>query len=86
VGTRIRVEIISAGVLEILKLPTVQADLDRRGHAILAALPTNNSEEWVVNSFLGRDRAQTVVKTANREARQTAAEDNALQRAVDAGR
>lgn len=51
---------------------------------IRVALPTDNGEEWKVNSFTGVDRAQTVVKTANSQACLAAAEDNALPRSASA--
>ena len=81
-----KLELNSAGVLALLKDPGVAADLSRRGESMRASLPTGDGEEWVANSFIGRDRAQTVVKTANSKARRTAAEDNALIKALSAGR
>lgn len=81
-----RIELNSAGVLALLKSTVVKKDLTRRGNAIHAALPTGDGEKWYVNSFVGHDRAQTVVRTANQAARLAAAEDFALQRALDRGR
>ena len=81
-----KLKLNSAGVINLLKDPGVADDLSRRGEAIRAALPTGAGEEWAVNSFMGADRAQTVVKTANTAARRTAAEDNALLSALSAGR
>ena len=75
-----------AGIIALLKDPGVAADLARRGAAIHAALPTDNGEEWSVSSYTGFDRAATIVKTANMAAKRAAAEDHAIQRAIDAGR
>lgn len=83
--TRVRVKLVRAGVIAILKAPGVQADLARRGEAIRSSLPTDAGEEWKSVSFLGFDRAQTIVKTANFEARATATH-NVLQQALDRGR
>jgi len=86
-GTHItKLRINSAGVVAILKDPKVAADLTNRAERIEAALPTDNGEEWKVNSFMGHDRAQATVRTGNVQARLASAEDNALIRALDAGR
>lgn len=82
----VKLERNSAGFEALLKDPGVAADLARRAEAIQAALPTDNGEEWTVSAFIGGDRAQAIVKTANSAARRSAAEDFALQRALDAGR
>lgn len=76
----------SDGVLAILKSAEVQADLLNRGEAIHGSLPTSDGEEWVVNSFVGKDRAQVVVKTGNTKARRAAAEGVPLQSALGSGR
>ncbi|QOP64246.1 hypothetical protein QDW16_gp58 [Microbacterium phage Quenya] len=81
-----RVRMNPAGVVALLKSPGVQADLSARGQRIRSALPTSDGEEWEVDSFLGYDRAQTVVRTGNAAARRTQAETNALLRALDRGR
>ena len=81
-----KLEMNSEGVIALLKDPGVQADLARRGEAIRASLPTEAGQEWTASSFLGSDRAQMIVKTANTAARRSAAEDNALIRALSAGR
>jgi|GEM_PF-3256151 len=86
VGAVTKIRMNPAGVVALLKSPGVQADLTRRGHAIEAGLPRDNGEEWAVDSFLGYDRAQTVVRTANHAARLASAENNALMRALDRGR
>lgn len=81
-----KLELNSAGIQELLKSQEVLDDLAIRGYAIRDALPTKDGEEWRVNEYIGRDRAQVVVKTANNAARRSAAEDNALIAALSAGR
>lgn len=75
-----------AGIVQLLKSQEVHADLFERGERILNALPDGKGEEWSLTGFLGYDRAQVVVRTANDAARRTAAEDMALIKALDAGR
>jgi hypothetical protein len=76
----------SKGLIQLLQSPEVQADLRARGTRIQAALPTNDDEEWALSEFMGHDRAQVVVRTANAKARLRQAEDNSLIRALDHGR
>jgi CRISPR/Cas system-associated protein Csm6 len=82
----VKVRLNSAGVLAVLNDPQVVSDLERRGEAIKDSLPTSSDEEWSTSSFKGKDRPQVLVRTANYAARRTSAEDNALVRALDAGR
>lgn len=81
-----KLELNSAGVIALLKNDGVAADLARRGEAIRASLPTDNGEEWKSSAFIGGDRAQAIVKTGNSKARLASAEDNALIKALSAGR
>lgn len=82
--TKLRIN--SAGVIEILQSKEVAAELRKRGEGVLAALPTDQGEEWAISSFTGHDRAQVTVRTANFEAQLASAEKNALQRALSGGR
>ena len=81
-----KLELNSAGVVALLKDPGVAADLARRGESVRASAPTDAGEEWGITSFIGGDRAQTIVRTVNTAARRSSAEDNALIRALSAGR
>lgn len=81
-----KVRMNSKGVIALLKSTEVQRDLGRRGAAIKAALPTDGGETWAQTDFLGFDRAQTIVGTDNYASKVTAANNFALQRALDAGR
>lgn len=69
-----KVRMNSAGVIAVLKSSEVQADLARRASSITASLPTDNGEAWEHKEFVGRDRAQAIVKTANTRAREAAAD------------
>lgn len=82
----LKVRLNSAGVLALLKSGGVAADIHRRGAAIHAGLPTAGKEEWFLNNSIGFDRAQSIVGTGNSDAKRTAADTNALQRALDLGR
>ncbi|QCG77271.1 hypothetical protein SEA_BUBBABEAR_10 [Microbacterium phage BubbaBear] len=81
-----RIKMNTKGIVALLKSQEVQDDLAARGERIAASLPTDDKEEWKVNNFLGYDRANTVVRTANVAAQRTQAETNALLRALDRGR
>lgn len=82
-----KVRMNSAGVLALLKSSEVQDDLAGRAAAVEANLPTENGEEWSAQAFLGRDRAQAIVKTANTKAREAAADKGiVLVGALGAGR
>ncbi|QOC59461.1 hypothetical protein QDW47_gp11 [Microbacterium phage AnnaLie] len=81
-----RIKMNKKGVIALLQSAEVQADLAARGEAIAAGLPVDKGEEWAVSNFVGYDRAQTVVRTANHAARLRQAEDNELLRGLDRGR
>lgn len=72
--SKIKVRLNSAGVIALLKSSEVQADLAARAERVQAALGTGDGEEWETKNFVGKDRAQAIVKTANTAARQTIAE------------
>ena len=83
-GSKFRLELNSAGVQALLKDPGVLADLNRRGNAVASAMPAG---EWGVSAFIGGDRAQTIVRTADKEARAVAAQNPAnVLGALGAGR
>lgn len=82
--TKIRVH--SAGVVAILKSGTVAADVAGRAAAIRSRLPTGNGEEWAVHNVYSRDRAKSIVRAANYEAREAAATRGVMQGALGAGR
>lgn len=81
-----RIRMNHKGVVSLLNSSPVWSDLRKRGNAIHAALPKGNGEEWVVETATGRDRAGVKVGAANPAALNAAAENFALQRAIDAGR
>lgn len=86
VKQKIRVKLNSAGVRALLQSDEVAADLRSRGESIASALPTGNGEEWKVTNFIGKDRAQVLVKTGNTAAKKASAEDNVLIAGLSAGR
>lgn len=86
-GKVTKVRMNSAGVLALLKSSEVQADIAGRADAVQAILPTDRGEEWATQAFVGRDRAQAIVKTANTKAREAAADKGTvLVGALGAGR
>lgn len=85
-ASSVRIELNSAGVVATLNDPAVRADIYRRGEAIHGALPTNDGEEWFITNGQSKDRPYSIVGTGNAAAKRAAAEDLALQRALDRGR
>lgn len=85
-GALSKLRMNSEGAIAVLKDVGVLTDLGERAERILAALPDENGEEWQINTFMGADRGQVVVRTGNQAARRAAAEDNALIKALDRGR
>jgi len=81
---QIKIEMNSAGVVELLQSEDVQADLLRRGEAIQQA--TGLPDGFDVLPVVGKQRAAVYVTTASMEARLAEANDRALTRALDAGR
>ena len=78
----INVRINQAAARELLQSAEVQAELERRGHAIADAA----GEGFEVESFVGRRRARVTVRTATYAARKAEATTRALTNALDAGR
>jgi hypothetical protein len=86
-ASNIRIELISAGVSELLKAKSV-ADLERRTSAIAAAATANAGGNAVFGHdvVIGRNRAHGMVWADNFEAKHAEATTRALTRAIDAGR
>lgn len=76
----------SAGAVATLNDPGVAADIQRRAEAIHAGLPDDDGAEWFIGHGRSKDRPYSIVGTQNAAAKRLAAEDNALQRAIDRGR
>lgn len=79
---RVRIELNSRGVRELLRSPGVRADIDRRVRAIAAAA----GEGMEPSTIAGRNRARGSVITGTWDARHSEATNRALTRALDAGR
>lgn len=80
----IRIKLNSAGVKAVLQSPEMQADLQRRGDAMVAA--AGGSPDFEAEVSIVGDRAMGRVRTATTEGRLAEAKDRALTRALDAGR
>lgn len=79
---KIRIDINSAGIQELLKSGPVQALLSAKAQRIAAAAGPGME----ASSRVGKTRARASVITTTRAARKAEAEDRALTKAIDAGR
>lgn len=79
---RMRIELNSKGLRQLLRSPEVLADVEQRAQRIAAAA----GEGFEASAKLGPNRARASVVTATAEAMLAEAEDRALTRALDAGR
>lgn len=82
-GVKIRLN--PEGVRQVLLSQQLERDLVARANRMKATLPVDKGEEWEVVVLRG-DRVSVLVKAANLEARQRAAEDPVLQQSLEAGR
>lgn len=78
----VRIKLNSQGVRDLLRSREVQADLERRGHAIADAAGPGHR----VESSIGPNRARVAIITDTTEAAVAEATDRSLTRALDAGR
>lgn len=81
-AAKVKLEMNSQGVGELLKSAEVQAELKRRADRIAAAAGPGHE----VDVRVGRTRARASVVTATREARKAEAESRRLTSSLDAGR
>lgn len=81
----VKIELISAGVAELLKSAEVQADLARRAGAIAAAASASGGK-FDHDVRVGKSRARAMVWTDDFAAMEAEAKDRALTKAIDAGR
>jgi len=79
---KIRIDLNSAGIQELLKSSGVLADLRARAGRIAAAAGPGME----ASARLGRSRARASVVTATRKAMKAEATNRALTKALDAGR
>ena len=79
---RVRIELNSRGVAQLLKHPNVQADLARRA----AAIASRAGDGMEATAMVGRTRARASVITATAAARKAEASGRALTASLDAGR
>lgn len=71
------------GIRELLKSPSVAADLKRRAEAVAAAAG-GDGLEYHVHSEIGKNRARAAVVTGNARTAAVEARDHRLARAIDA--
>lgn len=75
------------GITELLRSPTVAADLKARAERIAQAARGDDEDlAYHVHSEIGRNRARAAVVTASVEAHIIEAREHRLARAIDAGR
>lgn len=86
--TATKIVLNSDGIREMLRSPTVKADLERRAHRVAtAAARTLEEPSGMVVVDAGDDtRARYVVITATGEAKRAEAKARVLTRAIDAAR
>lgn len=87
-ASKIRIELNSAGITQLLSSDDVRYNLLQRAQAMADA--AGGEPDFEASSWVGRDRtggrAMAMVKTGSAEGRRLAAEEQALERAIDAGR
>lgn len=85
---KVRIELNSSGVRELLRGPEIQGDIGRRAGAIAQAAAGNSPDggEFGHDVTTGRNRAHGMVWTADFDAIRAEAIHRALTRAIDAGR
>lgn len=81
-ATKIRVDLNSEGIAELLKSTELQNELDRRAQRVAAAA----GDGFEADTYIGRDRARSVVRATTAKALRAEAQDRALTRALDAAR
>lgn len=81
---KVKIELNSPGLVELLKSDGVKADMERRAKAV--ALAAGGEPDYQADAWIGKDRARGTVRTATHQARRDEAENRTLTRAVDAAR
>lgn len=80
--TTVKITLISAGVVALLRGPEAQADLLRRGKAIAEVAGPG----MVASLSIGANRARVSIRTESEAAMHAEATTRALTNAIDAGR
>jgi len=74
------------GIRELLRLPSVEADLRRRAEAVARAASGSDDLTYNVHSEIGKNRARAAVVTGDAKAAAVEARDHRLARSIDAAR
>jgi hypothetical protein len=74
------------GLGEIMRSPTMQADLLRRAKAVATAAEGASGEAYLTDSGVGRKRARASARTGSVAAARKEATDHVLLRSLDAAR
>jgi len=82
-GVKIKIELNSAGIIELLQSEEIEDDLDRRAHAVVQQA---GEEDYESHSWVGFDRARATIKPATYKGRLDEARDKRLTRSLDAAR
>lgn len=85
-ATKVRIVFNSAGFAQVLQLPALRADIERRTNAIAAAAGDGMEAEVIDANYGGSPRPIGIVSTGTYEARKAEAEGKALSKGIDAGR
>lgn len=85
-AAKVRIELDSAGIRDLLTGAEVAADMKRRADAIADAAGPGFEASEFVGKYGGSPRAIAKVKAVTIEAKRAEATDKSLTRAIDAGR
>lgn len=85
-AAKVRIELDSDGIAELLKSAEVAADMKRRGDNIAESAGDGFEVTEFEGKYGGSPRAMVSVKAKTREAKIAEATDKSLTRAIDAGR
>jgi len=83
-AVKVRIELNSDGIVELLKSQGVKDDMERRAKNV--AVAAGGEPDYVGEAWIGKDRARGTVRTATPKARSDEANNRTLTSAVDAAR
>lgn len=83
-SVKIRIQLNSEGIVQLLQSDGVKNDIERRANAVANA--AGGEPDYIADAWVGKDRARGTVRTATHKARVDEAENRTLTRSVDAAR